>query len=193
MTKTSRTVALLIGGLMSLSAGSATARECHGISLPDQVEVGGTALALNGLGLRKATILRVKVYVGGLYIAAPSSDANSILTVNGPFELVLHFVHDAGADDLRGAWSEGFEKNAKAQLPALNQRIAMLNGWMSDVKVGQEMVFTFKPGSGLQVAEGGVVKGTIKGDDFARAFLSIWLGDPPNPDLKSGLLGGACS
>jgi hypothetical protein len=193
MTKTSRTVALLIGGLMSLSAGSATARECHGISLPDQVEVGGTALALNGLGLRKATILRVKVYVGGLYIAAPSSDANSILAMNGPFEIVLHFVHDAGADDLRGAWSEGFEKNAKAQLPALNQRIATLNGWMSDVKVGQKMVFTFKPGSGLQVAEGGVVKGTIKGDDFARAFLSIWLGDPPNPDLKSGLLGGACS
>jgi hypothetical protein len=61
------------------------------------------------------------------------------------------------------------------------------------VKVGQKMVFTFNPGSGLQVAEGGVVKGTIKGDDFARAFLSIWLGDPPNTDLKSGLLGGACS
>jgi hypothetical protein len=33
----------------------------------------------------------------------------------------------------------------------------------------------------------------IKGDDFATAFLSIWLGPhPPNADLKSGLLGGAC-
>jgi chalcone isomerase-like protein len=39
----------------------------------------------------------------------------------------------------------------------------------------------------------GTVKGLIKGDDFATAFLSIWLGDhPPNPNLKSGLLGGAC-
>ena len=39
----------------------------------------------------------------------------------------------------------------------------------------------------------GAVKGTIKGDDFAKAFLSIWLGgDPPNPEIKAGLLGGAC-
>ena len=28
---------------------------------------------------------------------------------------------------------------------------------------------------------------------FAKAFLSIWLGvDPPNPELKAGLLGGTC-
>ena len=39
----------------------------------------------------------------------------------------------------------------------------------------------------------GAVKGTIKGDDFAKAFLSIWRGaDPPNPEIKSGLLGGTC-
>ena len=39
----------------------------------------------------------------------------------------------------------------------------------------------------------GTVKGTIKGDDFAKAFLFIWLGpEPPNPEIKSGLLGGAC-
>ena len=39
----------------------------------------------------------------------------------------------------------------------------------------------------------GAVKGTIKGDDFAKAFLAIWLGgDPPNPEIKAGMLGGAC-
>jgi Chalcone isomerase-like len=33
----------------------------------------------------------------------------------------------------------------------------------------------------------------VEGDDFARAFLAIWLGaKPPNPSLKAGLLGGAC-
>jgi hypothetical protein len=193
MTKASKTAALLISGLITLSAGSVTAKECNGISLPDQADVGGTSLTLNGLGLRKATMLKVKVYVAALYVAKPSSDPNSILRANAPFELVLHFVRDVRGDDLKGAWSEGFEKNAKPQLPALNERITTLNSWMSDVKAGQKMVFTFKPGTGLQVAEGGAVKGTIKGDDFARAFLSIWLGNPPNAELKSGLLGGACS
>jgi hypothetical protein len=39
----------------------------------------------------------------------------------------------------------------------------------------------------------GVTTGTIKGDDFAKAFLSIWLGaDPPNPEIKAGMLGGGC-
>jgi hypothetical protein len=37
------------------------------------------------------------------------------------------------------------------------------------------------------------VKGTVKDDDLAKAFLSIWLGaDPPNPEIKGGLLGGSC-
>ena len=35
--------------------------------------------------------------------------------------------------------------------------------------------------------------GTIKGDDSARALVSIWLGPrPPSADLKTGLLGGQC-
>jgi len=39
----------------------------------------------------------------------------------------------------------------------------------------------------------GRVAGRIDGDDFARAFLSIWLGEhPPNPDLRAGRLGGRC-
>jgi len=38
----------------------------------------------------------------------------------------------------------------------------------------------------------GSIKGTIRGDDFGRTFLSIWLGVPPNPEIKAGLLGGRC-
>jgi hypothetical protein len=64
---------------------------------------------------------------------------------------------------------------------------------MSDVKTGQRLTFTRLPGTGVQVDVNGVVKGTIPGDDFARALLTIWLGaNPPNPEIKSGLLGGEC-
>jgi hypothetical protein len=42
------------------------------------------------------------------------------------------------------------------------------------------------------VSVNGSVKGTIRGDDFGRTFLSIWLGVPPNPEIKVGLLGGKC-
>ena len=187
-----RRTLLVIAVIAAVGAGVAHGKECKGINFPDQAQVEGSALALNGLGLRQATMLKVNVYVGALYLAKTSSDPNAILGSNSPYELVLQFVRDVAAADISKGWDEGFEKNAKAQLPALKDRIAMLNGWMADVKSGQRLTFTFKPGAGLQVNVNGSMKGTIKGDDFGKAFLSIWLGDPPNPEIKTGLLGGAC-
>lgn len=78
--------------------------------------------------------------------------------------------------------------------PALKQRIETLKSWMADMKTGERLTFTHKPGGGDQVEIGESAKGMIEGDEFARAFLSIWLGThPPNAGLKAGLLGGACS
>ena len=60
---------------------------------------------------------------------------------------------------------------------------------MTDVKTGDRLTFIRKPGAGLDVDVNGAAKGTIKGDDFAKAFLAIWLGgDPPNPEIKAGML-----
>jgi len=179
--------------IAALVAGIADGKECKGVNFPDQAQVDGSNLTLNGLGLRQATAFKVNVYVAALYVAKTSSDPNALLASNAPSELILQFVRNVGADDLRKGWSEGFEKNSKDQLPALKDRIATLNGWMADVKTGEKLTFIHKPGTGLQVDVNGAVKGTIKGDDFAKAFLAIWLGaDPPNPEIKAGMLGGAC-
>jgi hypothetical protein len=126
--------------------------------------------------MRQATALKVNVYVAALYVAKTSTDANVLLGANTPSELILQFVRNVGADDIRKGWSEGFEKNAKDQLPALKERIAELNAWMTDVKSGERLTFVRKPGAGLQVDVKGAVKGTITGDDFGKAFLSLWLG-----------------
>ena len=184
---------LLALAIATQGAGVAQAKECKGVSFPDQVQVDGSNLPLNGLGLRQATAFKINVYVAALYVAKPSGDPGALLGSNTPFQLVLQFVRNVGADDIRKGWSEGFEKNAKDQLPALKDRIAMVNGWMADIKTGERLTFTYKPGTGLQVDVNGTVKGAIKGDDFAKAFLSIWLGaEPPNPEIKAGILGGAC-
>lgn len=184
---------LWIGAIAALGVGMAHGKECKGVSFPDQAQIEGSPLALNGLGLRQATMLKVNVYVGALYLPKTANDANAILGSNMPYQLILQFVRDVGASDISKGWEEGFEKNAKAQLPALKERITTLNGWMVDVKAGQRLTFWFKPGAGVQVNVNGMVKGIISGDDFGKAFLSIWLGpEPPNPEIKVGLLGGAC-
>jgi hypothetical protein len=185
---------MILAALIGLGAVAATvARECKGVDFPEHVQVNGSDLTLNGLGMRKATFLKVNVYVGALYVTRASHDPQSLIDPQAPAELILHFVRNVGAGDLRNAWKEGFERVAKDQMTALGARVTMLNSWMSDIKTGQRLTFVRLPGTGIQVSFNGTVKGTITGDDFSRAFFSIWLGkEPPNPELKTGLLGGPC-
>ena len=176
-----------------LAVGAAQGKECKGISFPEQMQSEGATLKLNGLGLRQATFLKVDVYVGALYVAQTSTDANAILKANAPKEIILHFVRDVGRADLSKGWDEGFENNVKSELPALMERIETFKGLMADMKTGQRLRFVHKPGAGVIVDVNGAVKGTIAGDDFARALFAIWLGArPPNAELKTGLLGGPC-
>lgn len=176
-----------------LGLGTAHGKECKGVSFPEQMQSEGIALKLNGLGLRQATIFRVNVYVAALYLPQTGKDANAILKSSAPKELILHFVRDVDGSDLSKGWQEGFDNNAGGQLPALKERIETFKGMMPDVKKGEQIRLAYKPGAGVQVEVNKAVKGTIKGDDFASALFSIWLGaNPPNAELKAGLLGGAC-
>jgi len=179
--------------LLATTVDAAQDRTCREIAFPEHVQLDGTDLTLNGLGIRKATFLKVNVYVAALYVARPQHDPKLLIASEGPQELILHFVRNVDADDLRKAFIEGFERTAANQSAALKERIARLNTWMTDMKRGQSMSFVRRPNSGVQVSVNGERKGTLEGEDFARAFVSIWLGEtPPNPDLKIGLLGGEC-
>jgi hypothetical protein len=188
-----RTASAISALLLSLTTAVAQGKECKGVKFPDHVEVAGSDLSLNGIGLQKATFLRVDVYVGALYVTATSGDPNPLINSDGPQKLVLHFLRSVSVEDVRKEWTRDFVHVAPDRPVSLMQRVATLNTWLSDVKRGERLAFIRQPGEGIQVIVGGVVKGTIPGDDFARDFMSIWLGAaPPSPDLRSGLLGGKC-
>jgi hypothetical protein len=185
--------ALLAAALLVTPIAPARAAQCLEVAFQDSATVGSTNLVLNGLGLRKATMFSVKVYVAGLYLPAKSSDAGAILAASQPWRLELRFVRDVDASDIADAWEEGFEKSAGAGLAGLRERLDALKAMMVDFKEGHSLVFANEPASGVTVDVQGAMKGAIAGADFAAALLGIWLGpEPPNDDLKSGLLGGAC-
>jgi len=174
-------------------AGSAFAASCRGVEFADSVEVEGRALALNGLGLRLATLLEVKVYVAALYVVEPSRDATRVLEAGPPKRLVLHFLRDVDADDLNEAWDEGFARNAPDRLPALRAEVARLKAWMTDLRAGQQLVLTQRVDGAVEVEVAGRRAGSLDGEGLAAALFSLWLGPrPPNPALKAGLLGGGC-
>lgn len=187
-----RALALLLGP--ALVAGSvaiarpASAKTLGKVTLPDSIEVDGTKLVLNGLGMREATMFSVDVYVAGLYVRAASRDAKALIADPGPKRLELRFVRDVDEGDMVAALKEGFQKTGS---PALAPKVKQLCGWMRDLKVGDRLVFTFHAGAGVEVEINGKRQGSVAGDDVARALLAIWLGpEPPNAGLKAGLLGG---
>ena len=166
--------------------------ELAGVSLPEQTTVEDSTLVLNGMGMREATWLRIKVYVAGLYLDAKSSDAGAILDADLPKRIVLVFVRSVGRKRIIREWDESIEANVGEVSAALLDRIATLQAWMPDtVGKGDEMTLTYLPGKGTVVEIKGELMGTIPGADFARALFAVWLGArPPNQTLKAGLLGG---
>ena len=167
---------------------SAYAKDLDGIAMPDSMSVGGKELVLNGMGTRKATIFSVKVYVMGLYLEQRSGDADAIVGSDGTKMIVMKFVRDVGAGKLIKGWQEGFEKNYP-EVSAIQKEIEEFKGSMSDIKKGQSIILIFVK-NGVEVRFDDVMRTSIEGKSFQQALLSVWLGpNPPNPDLKKGVLG----
>ncbi len=171
----------------------AFAAECRGVQFPDAAKAGEADLVLNGLGLRKATFLKVKVYVAGLYVPQKQSDAGQILGVDQAWRLALRFLRDVDGADIHDAFTEGFDKSTGGKAEALKPRIDAVNAFVPDFMEGDRMDFTHASGQGVALAVNDAPKGQVEGADFAAAMLGIWLGpEPPNDELKAGLLGGDC-
>jgi hypothetical protein len=157
-----------------------------GVTMPDQITVAGKQLTLNGMGLREATALKVDVYVAGLYVQHPSSNPAQLINADETKVMMMTFVRNVDKGDITKAWTSGFKSNANVNAAQLDQ----LNGWMTDMKKGQTIKFTYVPGTGTIVDVAGQRKGTIPGADFSRSLLSVWLGEhPPTGALRKGLLG----
>jgi Chalcone isomerase-like len=187
---------LVPAGAVAVLAALATpafGAECNGITAPDILTIGSSDLVLNGMGIRKATLLQAKVYVGSLYLLEKSKDGSLILATDRPWQLVLRFVRDVDVSDMRDALEVGLRKTAGDKLVALSQRIETLKASKVEFKEGQYLSFTNDPTNGVAVDVNGAGGPTIRGADFSLALLSMWIGaEPRDPGLKAGLLGGEC-
>ena len=174
-----------------LIAGTASAAELAGVQVADTATVGEQELVLNGLGLRTATWFNVEVYVGALYLPEKSSSPDEILAMEGPKRIQLYMVRDVDRESLTDAWKEGFKENSpKQEYDAIEDQIPEFNALFSNVKDGDVMTLDYVPGEGTTLLLNDKPKGTIPGADFNTAMLRIWLGpNPPNDDLKDGMLG----
>jgi hypothetical protein len=146
------------------------------------------------MGIREATLLKLDVYVAGLYLPAPMHDGASVLREMNTTRMVITLLRDVTRDKMIEALRKDLKRNADAATPAIAGPAAQLERLIPDLRSGDMIVFTYLPeGAGLLLVQlNGHDRGRIAGGDFARAFFGIWLNKAPTDELKRGLLGGPC-
>ena len=164
-----------------------------GVTLPDTYPVAGQALALNGIGLRTLTILRVKVYVAGLYLAQKSRDARAIMASPGPKVVLMQFLHSASKADVEKQYREGEAKNcghgecAASDKDDFERLIAQTPG----AAVGDTLTYVCTQ-RGLRVLANNKQVAEFANPDLATRILAGFIGAyPPSDELKASLLGAA--
>jgi hypothetical protein len=176
--------------VVALGATPALGREVGGVDVPETVTEGGRTLRLNGAGVRTRAMM-FRVYAIGLYTPQPAHSADAVLHGEGVRRVDLHLLRDLSGDEIGAAIREGVERNAGERLPELRERLDRLVALFPAVREGDVVVLTFVPGTGTRIRAGGRDLGTIEGEDFNRALLSVWLGQRPVDEaLKRRLLGG---
>lgn len=168
-----------ITGLFALEIGK--------VELPNNLEIGGKELILNGAGLRKKVI--IKVYACALYVAEKVNNSEEIFDANDEIAILMHFIYKkVGNEKLISAWNEGFQLAGVSE--KMKNEIALFNSYFSEPAMKNDVyLISYTPETGVSVEINGKLKGSIPGKEFRKAVFSIWLGnDSALPKLKQALL-----
>src|SRR5579859_5687596 len=146
--------------------------------MPDTWAAAGTMLRLNGVGLRTYSFLRIHVYVAGLYLQQPTTDAEAILRSEAVKLLDIHFLHDVTAARAREAWRTGFRNNCQLPCRLADTMIERFLAAVPDFHKGDESTLLFTP-KAVEITVNGRVLGVVDDAQFSRAMLSNFIGTHP--------------
>ena len=153
------------------------------------------SLTLIGIGLRTRTMLKVKVYAIGLYVAdsmLPTLRAkvgspdlyNELVWGDFPKELHLRLVRDVTAEQMRNNIREALD----AQGADKTRTEALISGF-GPLRAGQDYRLRWLPGGALETISVGQPNPPIPDKAFSAAGFSIWLGAHPiQSDIKKDLV-----
>jgi len=182
-----RGLILAVVALAALSV--ARAADLAGVAMPELLVTDGTAMSLNGIGLRTYSILGIPIYVAGLYLERRSDNPDAILRSRERKLLDIRFLRDVGVEDARTAWRDAFRQNCKTPCYLDPGDVQRFLAALPSVHKGDEstLLFTAK---GVVVTFNRRLLGEITDPHFAEVLLGTFIGaEPPTPRLKRELLG----
>ena len=168
---------------------SAAVQEGDPVDLPPTIQVFDQDLVLNGQGTR--TYLRIRMYQGGLYLTAPSTDADAIIEADEPMVVRMHIIYGrlTGKQMIK-AIDAGFDKATGGDTSAFTDELDLLLASLETVTTDDVVDIYHLPGRGLGVLLNGEFKGEVDNLAFKQAVFAIWLGRKPvQGKLKRAMLG----
>ncbi|RMD75005.1 MAG: hypothetical protein D6818_02365 [Bacteroidetes bacterium] len=134
------------------------------------------------LELRGTSTLRwmglFRVYSGGFYLPAEVASARWDEDVAKCLELV--YFRRIAAQDFGKASDKMLKKGLDTEAYArIEERLVEFYRYFRDVNAGDRYTLIYRPGGGTELRLNGEPLGVVPGNDFARAYFGIWLGEAP--------------
>ncbi|MCF7838939.1 MAG: chalcone isomerase family protein [Candidatus Marinimicrobia bacterium] len=147
----------------------------EGVRLAAERVVGGERLRLYSAGLLRAGLV-FRVYAAALYLP-PGGTPADLDREETAYALEIIYLRDVPARAMIDNGLEALAENlTAAELAAIQPQVDQLNALYRDVKRYDRYLLTYARGWGGELLLNGRKQGRIAGWDFARGYLSIWLG-----------------
>ena len=169
------------------AAASSGAAKIEGVEFDERVTAGDRVLALRSVGLLRYRIF-FKGYVAALYLEPGATAASALEAV--PKRLELEYFWNIGGEKFGPVAESALARNVdEKSLERLRPQIEALHKAYLDVEPGDRYALTYLPGEGTELAKNGTRLALVPGEEFARAYFRIWLGEAPlDRDLRDQLL-----
>ncbi len=153
--------------------------------LPSDVAVNLPRAEFAGKG--KLTFFGLEVYESSLWVA-PNFKGLDFEKHN--FALELHYLRNFTAADIAKRSLEEMQRIEQVPEQKAAQWTQTLSKVLPNVKKGDRLIGTHKPGTGLTFWLNGKNIGEIRDAEFSRQFFAIWLSPKTSePKLRTALLG----
>lgn len=175
---------------MLLSCQSASARFPIP-SFPTAVELQPTQTKLTKRGdYRYVYRMFFKLYDAALY-ANKDATTNDILEAKTNYRLQFRYLREIDRSIILESSTKILRKNLSSeQLSQISARVDRLNAAYRTVQKGDLSSLTYQTGIGTTLSINGRPVITIEGEDFARLYFTIWLGEQAiSNSLRQNLLG----
>ena len=160
-------------------------------TFPVTVVLPSTGLILTKIGEhRYIHKMFFKIYDVALY-ADSSSDVKDILDAKTSYRLQFRYLRKIDKSIILNSSSKILAKNlAPEEFDQIAVRLNYLNAAYQSVENGDRSSLTYQLGVGTTLSINGLPIITVEGQDFARLYFTIWLGELPiSKILRQDLLG----